>query len=67
MVAGFRKFHQPDFEALYGLNLYYETIADEDFVAFENERFWGPHHLRAVDPVDIGYRHKLYKLVLLEE
>lgn len=62
VVAGFRKFHQPDFEALYELNLYYETIADEDFVAFENEKFWGPHRLKAVDPVGLGYRHKLYKL-----
>ena len=62
IVSQFRKFHHPDFEKLYGLNLYYETIADTDVVAFENDNFWGPHRLKAQDPVDLGYRHKLYKL-----
>lgn len=66
VVTRFRKFHQPDFEELYGLNLYYDTIADADVVDFENKYFWGPHRLQAVNPVDLGYRHTLYKLELLE-
>ena len=67
VVTRFRKFHQPDFEELYGLNLYYETIAAQEVVDFENERYWGPHYLRATDPVDLGYRHTLYKLKLVKE
>lgn len=67
VVGGFRKFNQPDFEQLYGLNLYYETIADKQVVDFENEFYWGPHRLRAVDGVDLVYRHTLYRLELLEE
>lgn len=65
VVTYFRKFHQPDFEKLYDLDLYYETIADQDVVDFENEYYWGPHKLKAVDPVDLGYRHTLYKLETL--
>ncbi|MBI4135518.1 glycosyltransferase family 39 protein [Candidatus Uhrbacteria bacterium] len=61
-VGGFRSFSQPDFEELYGYNLYYETIADEEVVKFENENFWQPHGLEAVLPVDLGDRHTLYKL-----
>ena len=62
VVTRFRTFDQSDFAALYPYQLYYETIADTAVVAFENDRFWGPHGLRAVDPVDLGYRHTLYKL-----
>ncbi len=56
------KFDQPRFEELYPFNLYYETIADKDVVAAENQKFWEPHGLRAVSPMDLGYRHTLYKL-----
>lgn len=65
VVTVFRspKFDQPRFAELYPFNLYYETIADKDVIALENQKFWGPHGLKAVDMIDLGYRHSLYKLI----
>ena len=67
VVTVFRsaKFSQSRFEELYTYSLYYDTIASPEVVAIENEKFWGPHGLRAIEPVPVGYRHTLYRLKVL--
>lgn len=67
VVTVFRsaKFSQSRFEELFPYLLYYDTIASPEVVAVENEKFWGPHGLKAIEPVDLGYRHTLYKLEIL--
>lgn len=64
VAASFRRFKPEDFTTLQqSHSMYYETVLNVEDVEKENEEFWKPRGLRAVESVDLGGRHVIYRLV----